>query len=244
MQRSARNSGHATCQELQLCNCLWPSNDVTLITCEQAASVLCAQLPQLGDCACSYTMNTQTECCVEVCICQSEGRIGPPHSDACMCLSACLSMYCTLLIVMKVIPHNFGRQRPPIIACQSIVENKIRMCDVLSDIEVAQDMLEPKEKEEDRIEMQPNPADEKYASLMADLEVIPAKEEEFKIIESYCKVGSVSVCVRTKHIEHKVVHTTVNTECCLSLQTFAHRCLLSCMLTSNTITRKSACCQC
>lgn len=69
-----------------------------------------------------------------------------------------------------------------------MVENKIRMCDVLSDIEVAQDLLEPKQKAEDRIEVQPNPADEKYATLKADLKVMTAKDEEYKVIEQYCKV--------------------------------------------------------
>ena len=98
------------------------------------------------------------------------------------------SLCLILASLVQVIPHNFGRQRPPIIASQSMVEIKIRMCDVLSDIEVAQDLLEPKEKEEERIELQANPADEKYATLMADLNVIPTQNEEYKIVEKYCQV--------------------------------------------------------
>ncbi len=69
-----------------------------------------------------------------------------------------------------------------------MIEDKIRMCDVLSDIEVAQDLLEPKQQEEDHIELQPHPADEKYATLMADLKIIPPQEEEYKIIDKYCQV--------------------------------------------------------
>lgn len=184
------------------------------------------------DCACTHTMATQAECCGWDMLLPVRGlgrttALRPLHVLVCMS-----SIYCTFVIFMKVIPHNFGRQRPPIIVCQSMVENKIRMCDVLSDIEVAQDMLEPKEKEEDRVEMQPNPADEKYASLMADLEVIPAKEEEFKIIEKYCQVGFMSICVRATCTEHKVVRPTVNSECCLSLEIVAQRCVLLCMLMS------------
>ena len=68
-----------------------------------------------------------------------------------------------------------------------MVEHKIRMCDVLSDIEVAQDMVEASQQE-DRLELQPHPADDKYATLMADLKVIPAKEEEYKVIQQYCQV--------------------------------------------------------
>ena len=74
-----------------------------------------------------------------------------------------------------------------------MVEDKIRMCDVLSDIEVAQDMLDPKQQEEEqKVELQPHPADEKYASLKADLKIIQPKEEEYKIVEKYCQVGVTS----------------------------------------------------
>jgi poly [ADP-ribose] polymerase len=88
---------------------------------------------------------------------------------------------------MQVIPHSFGRRRPPILQTTSMVEDKIRMCDVLSDIEVAQDMLDPKQ-EEDQKKLQPHPADEKYATLMADLKIISPEEEEYKIIDKYCQV--------------------------------------------------------
>lgn len=62
------------------------------------------------------------------------------------------------------------------------------MCDVLSDIEVAQDLLEPKQQEEEQVELQPHPADEKYATLKADLKIIPPEEEEYRVVEKYCQV--------------------------------------------------------
>ena len=90
---------------------------------------------------------------------------------------------------MQVIPHNFGRQRPPIIHSQKMVEDKIRMCDVLSDIEVAQDLLESKsEEEEEQIELQPHPADEKYTTLQADLDIIQPSEQEYKIVQKFAEV--------------------------------------------------------
>lgn len=96
----------------------------------------------------------------------------------------------TLLLLAQVIPHKFGRQRPPIIHSHRIVEDKIRMCDVLSDIEVAQDLLEAKDEAEGalKVELQPHPADEKYASLKADLEIVQPQEEEYRIVEKYCQV--------------------------------------------------------
>lgn len=70
-----------------------------------------------------------------------------------------------------------------------MVEDKIRMCDVLSDIEVAQDLLEPKqeEEEEEQVEL-PHPADEKYTTLQADLDIIHSSEEEYKIVQKFAEV--------------------------------------------------------
>ncbi len=90
-----------------------------------------------------------------------------------------------LMANVQVIPHSFGRHRPPILQTTSMVEDKIRMCDVLSDIEVAQDMLDPKQEEDQE---KSHPADEKYATLMADLKIISPEEEEYKIIDKYCQV--------------------------------------------------------
>ena len=76
-----------------------------------------------------------------------------------------------------------------------MVEDKIRMCDVLSDIEVAQDLLEPKQKEEEEAEKQPHPADEKYASLQADLSIMQPDEEEYGIVQNFVEVQMDSCCL-------------------------------------------------
>ena len=84
-----------------------------------------------------------------------------------------------------------------------MVEDKIRMCDVLNDIEVAQDLLDPKQQEEEqKVELQPHPADDKYASLKADLKIIQPKEEEYRIVEKYCQVGvtSANSAVSGRHV--------------------------------------------
>lgn len=114
----------------------------------------------------------------------------------------------TLLLTAQVIPHNFGRQRPPIIHSQLMVEDKIRMCDVLSDIEVAQDLLEAKDEteEEVQVELQPHPADEKYASLKADLEIIQPGEEEYRIVEKYCQVRDSSSTGSTRRFVMQCTH--------------------------------------
>lgn len=91
---------------------------------------------------------------------------------------------------VQVIPHSFGRRRPPVICSSSMTEAKIDMCNVLNDIAVAQDMLEAKqeEEEEQKPDLPPHPADGKYAILMADLKIVQPSEEEYNIIHKYCQV--------------------------------------------------------
>lgn len=82
-----------------------------------------------------------------------------------------------------------------------MVEDKIRMCDVLSDIEVAQDLLELKpDEEEEPLERQPHPADEKYATLQADLNVIQPSEEEYKIVRKFAEVLLKSWQLHLQHL--------------------------------------------
>lgn len=72
-----------------------------------------------------------------------------------------------------------------------MIEAKVEMCNVLNDIAVAQDMLEAKQgegEEEQKPDLPPHPADEKYANLMADLRIVQPSEEEYKIIHKYCQV--------------------------------------------------------
>lgn len=92
-----------------------------------------------------------------------------------------------VVLCIQVIPHSFGRRRPPVISSTSIVDVKVEMGNVLSDITVAQDMLGTKQEEQERTDLPPHPADEKYASLMADMEIIQPNTEEYRIIEKYCE---------------------------------------------------------
>ncbi|XP_078104592.1 protein mono-ADP-ribosyltransferase PARP3 [Sander vitreus] len=91
------------------------------------------------------------------------------------------------------IPHNFGRNRPPIIDDQEIVEKKKEMLMVLADIELAQTLKSETEKaQEEMIETVtvPHPLDQDYNSLKCSLTLMDKETETFKIIEKYLEVTS------------------------------------------------------
>ncbi|XP_061583098.1 protein mono-ADP-ribosyltransferase PARP3 isoform X2 [Cololabis saira] len=86
------------------------------------------------------------------------------------------------------VPHNFGRNRPPTIDDNEIVEKKKEMLMVLADIELAQTLKSETEKaQEEMIETVPHPVDQDYMSLKCNLTVLDKKTETFKIIEKYLK---------------------------------------------------------
>ncbi|KAK2862166.1 hypothetical protein Q5P01_001699 [Channa striata] len=89
------------------------------------------------------------------------------------------------------IPHNFGRNRPPIINDKEIVDKKKEMLLVLADIELAQTLKSETEKaQEQMIETVPHPLDQDYNSLKCRLTLMDQKNETFKVIEKYLKVTS------------------------------------------------------
>ncbi|KAM6928328.1 protein mono-ADP-ribosyltransferase PARP3 [Xenentodon cancila] len=89
------------------------------------------------------------------------------------------------------IPHNFGRNRPPTIDDNEIVEKKKEMLMVLADIELAQTLKSETEKaQEEMIETVPHPADQDYMSLKCNLTLLDKNTETFKIIEKYLKETS------------------------------------------------------
>lgn len=65
-----------------------------------------------------------------------------------------------------VIPHSFGRSKPPVINSLAMVQQKYDLCNVLLDIEAAQQMTKNSEA---RVQ---DPADSHYAELAADLELL------------------------------------------------------------------------
>ncbi|CAH1797246.1 unnamed protein product [Owenia fusiformis] len=86
-----------------------------------------------------------------------------------------------------LIPHDFGRQRPPIITTMEVVRAKMDMLLVLADIELAQAMQKDKKKapKKKAESTKPHPLDEKYEMLNTNLTLLNKKSEEFKIIETY-----------------------------------------------------------
>ncbi|XP_072540673.1 protein mono-ADP-ribosyltransferase PARP3 [Salminus brasiliensis] len=87
-----------------------------------------------------------------------------------------------------IIPHNFGRNRPPVINRDDIIHSKKEMLLVLADIEIAQSLKAESEKaKEEMVETVPHPIDQDYQSLKCDLTILDKKSKEFKIIEKYLK---------------------------------------------------------
>ncbi|XP_022047918.2 protein mono-ADP-ribosyltransferase PARP3 [Acanthochromis polyacanthus] len=86
------------------------------------------------------------------------------------------------------IPHNFGRNRPPTIDTNEIIEQKKEMLMVLADIELAQTLKSETEKaQEEMIETVPHSIDQDYTSLKCRLSLVDKSTKTFKIIEQYLK---------------------------------------------------------
>lgn len=80
-----------------------------------------------------------------------------------------------------LIPHSFGRSRPPVIADEESLQRKFDLLAVLGDIEKAQDLLSKKDKSATK----KHPLDANYDVLKADVEPLDKKSKEYKIIEKY-----------------------------------------------------------
>ncbi|XP_026161602.1 protein mono-ADP-ribosyltransferase PARP3 [Mastacembelus armatus] len=97
-----------------------------------------------------------------------------------------------------IIPHNFGRSRPPTIADKEIVEKKKEMLMVLADIELAQTLKSETEKAQEKmIQTVPHPLDQDYNSLKCKLTLMDKGSETYKIIEKYMEVTSNDFCKPT-----------------------------------------------
>ncbi|NXE55409.1 PARP3 polymerase, partial [Casuarius casuarius] len=82
-----------------------------------------------------------------------------------------------------IIPHNFGRARPPPINSHDLLRAKKDMLLVLADIEVAQSLQAQKVKGEE--EEVPHPLDQDYALLCCQLSLLDPASPEYKLIENY-----------------------------------------------------------
>ncbi|KAG5275064.1 hypothetical protein AALO_G00143160 [Alosa alosa] len=83
-----------------------------------------------------------------------------------------------------IIPHNFGRCRPPVICDAEVIEKKKEMLLVLADIEVAQSLQAESGKPQE-VEMVPHPLDKDYQSLKCNLNTLGSDTEEFQVIQKY-----------------------------------------------------------
>ncbi|XP_007950274.1 protein mono-ADP-ribosyltransferase PARP3 [Orycteropus afer afer] len=83
-----------------------------------------------------------------------------------------------------VIPHNFGRIRPPPINSLELLQAKKDMLLVLADIELAQ-TLQAAPEEEKKVEEVPHPLDRDYKLLKCQLQLLDSGAPEYKVIQTY-----------------------------------------------------------
>ncbi|XP_013988329.2 protein mono-ADP-ribosyltransferase PARP3 [Salmo salar] len=92
------------------------------------------------------------------------------------------------------IPHNFGRDRPPVIDSSEIQKKKKKMLLVQADKEIAQNLKAETEKTQELMEVEkvPHSLDQKYLSLNCKLCLLERETQEFKVIEKYLKATAYS----------------------------------------------------
>lgn len=99
-----------------------------------------------------------------------------------------------------VIPHNFGRSRPPPINSLELLQAKKDMLLVLADIELAQ-ALQATPEEEKKVEEVPHPLDRNYELLKCQLQLLDPEETEYKMIHTYLKqTGNKHRCPALQHV--------------------------------------------
>lgn len=83
------------------------------------------------------------------------------------------------------IPRDFGRQRPPMIASQDMLQKCYDMCNVLLDIEKATTLMSKAEEqtvEEEEKKILPHPTEAQYASLNAELRLVEEGSNEYEVV--------------------------------------------------------------
>lgn len=84
-----------------------------------------------------------------------------------------------------VIPHAFGRNTPPLIDTTELLDKKVEMLNVLSDIEIAISLQSASNPEVKKEKLLPHPDDENYKKLNAVLEHVEPGSEEHDFIHKY-----------------------------------------------------------
>lgn len=99
-----------------------------------------------------------------------------------------------------VIPHNFGRNRPPPINTPELLQAKKDMLLVLADIELAQ-TLQATSEEEQKVEEVPHPLDRNYQLLKCQLQLLDSKTPEYQVIQTYLEqTGNNYRCPSLQHV--------------------------------------------
>ncbi|KAJ1560509.1 Poly [ADP-ribose] polymerase 3, partial [Nowakowskiella sp. JEL0078] len=80
-----------------------------------------------------------------------------------------------------VIPHSFGRQRPPVISTLEMLQSKIDLLNTLGDIEIAQNLKNNITK----LAVAEDKVTEDYKSLKNEILPVDPKSDEFKWIQQY-----------------------------------------------------------
>ncbi|XP_006169402.1 protein mono-ADP-ribosyltransferase PARP3 [Tupaia chinensis] len=99
-----------------------------------------------------------------------------------------------------VIPHNFGRSRPPPINSPEILQAKKDMLLVLADIELAQ-ALQVAPEQEEMVQEVPHPLDRDYQLLKCHLQLLDSGAPEYKVVQTYLKqTGCEYRCPVLQHV--------------------------------------------
>jgi len=79
-----------------------------------------------------------------------------------------------------IIPHDFGRTRPPVINTKVLLKKKIEMVESLADIQIATTLLKKQS-----LEITENPIDTNYKSLHCGLTPLDNNSEDYEMIKTY-----------------------------------------------------------
>ncbi|XP_038627337.1 protein mono-ADP-ribosyltransferase PARP3 [Tachyglossus aculeatus] len=86
-----------------------------------------------------------------------------------------------------IIPHNFGRNRPPTLDSLELLQAKKDMLLVLADIELAQALKASQKEEKEKVEEVPHPLDRNYQLLKCQLHLLEPGNPKYQLIETYVK---------------------------------------------------------
>ncbi|KAI7152777.1 PARP-domain-containing protein [Hortaea werneckii] len=101
-------------------------------------------------------------------------------------------------LFFSLIPHDFGRNRPPVIRSTEVLKNEIELLENLSDLKAADDII----KQDDKQGGDPvHPLDSRFRSLgLQEMTPLSPDSAEFSEIQQYL----MKTCGTTHHYEYKL----------------------------------------